>query len=89
MTPGEFSWAKEGGTLKGLRHATAELRPSKKACAPKSLHLGPYDDRPATVALLDAFIAEQGLGAICRTHGAGRHHLEDLPAGSAPHRARS
>ena len=40
------------------------------------MHLGPYDDEPATVALLDAFVAEQGLENDMSDSAEGRHHHE-------------
>lgn len=50
-----------GGPQKGLDTATAELLTIEEGLCAQIMHLGPYDDEPATVALLDAFIAEQGL----------------------------
>lgn len=77
VTPEEFSWAKEEAALKkGLDTATAELLTIEEGLCAQIMHLGPYDDEPATVALLDAFIAEQGLENDMSDTEAGRHHHE-------------
>lgn len=77
VTPEEFSWAKEeAARKKGLDTATAELLTIEEGLCAQIMHLGPYDDEPATVALLDAFIAEQGLENDMSDTEAGRHHHE-------------
>ena len=79
VTPEEFAWAQtEAARKKGLDTTAAELLTIDEGLCAQIMHLGPYDDEPATVALLDAFVAEQGLAPPPR----------DLPVGSAPHRAR-
>lgn len=77
VTPEEFSWAKEEATRKkGLDATAAELLTIEEGLCAQIMHLGPYDDEPATVALLDAFIAEQGLENDMSDTEAGRHHHE-------------
>ena len=62
VTPDEFEWAKEeAARKKGLDTTAAELLVIDEGLCAQIMHLGPYDDEPATVALLDAFVAEQGL----------------------------
>lgn len=76
-TPEEFSWAKEeAARKKGLDTTAAELLTIEEGLCAQIMHLGPYDDEPATVALLDAFIAEQGLENDMSDTEAGRHHHE-------------
>lgn len=77
VTPEEFSWAKEEAVRKkGLDTTAAELLTIEEGLCAQIMHLGPYDDEPATVALLDAFIAEQGLENDMSDTEAGRHHHE-------------
>ena len=77
VTPEEFSWAKEeAARTKGLDTTAAELLTIEEGLCAQIMHLGPYDDEPATVALLDAFIAEQGLENDMSDTEAGRHHHE-------------
>ena len=77
VIPEEFSWAKEeAARKKGLDTATAELLTIDEGPCAQIMHLGPYDDEPATVALLDAFVAEQGLENDMSDTEAGRHHHE-------------
>lgn len=77
VTPEEFSWAKEEAvSKKGLDTTAAELLTIEEGLCAQIMHLGPYDDEPATVALLDAFIAEQGLENDMSDTEAGRHHHE-------------
>lgn len=77
VTPGEFSWAKEeAARKKGLDTTAAELLTIEEGLCAQIMHLGPYDDEPATVTLLDAFIAEQGLENDMSDTEAGRHHHE-------------
>ena len=77
VTPEEVSWAKEeAARKKGLDTTAAELLTIEEGLCAQIMHLGPYDDEPATVALLDAFIAEQGLENDMSDTEAGRHHHE-------------
>lgn len=77
VTPEEFAWAQtEAARKKGLDTTAAELLTIEEGLCAQIMHLGPYDDEPATVALLDAFIAEQGLENDMSDTEAGRHHHE-------------
>ena len=77
VTPDEFEWAKEeAARKKGLDTTAAELLTIDEGLCAQIMHLGPYDDEPATVALLDAFVAEQGLENDMSDTAAGRHHHE-------------
>lgn len=61
VTPDEFEWAKEeAARKKGLDTTAAELLVIDEGLCAQIMHLGPYDDEPATVALLDAFVARAG-----------------------------
>ena len=76
-TPDEFEWAKEEAAFKkGLDTTGAELLTIDEGLCALIMHLGPYDDEPAPVALLDAFVAEQGLENDMSDTAAGRHHHE-------------
>ena len=61
---------------KGLDTTAAELLTIDEGLCAQIMHLGPYDDEPATVALLDAFVAEQGLANDMSDTAEGRHHHE-------------
>ena len=77
MTPEEFAWAQtEAARKKGLDTTAAELLTIDEGLCAQIMHLGPYDDEPATVALLDAFVAEQGLANDMSDTAEGRHHHE-------------
>ena len=77
VTPDEFEWAKEeAARKKGLDTTAAELLTIDEGLCAQIMHLGPYDDEPATVALLDAFVAEQGLENDMSDTAAGRNHHE-------------
>ena len=77
VTPEEFAWAQtEAARKKGLDTTAAELLTIDEGLCAQIMHLGPYDDEPATVALLDAFIAERGLENDMSDTEAGRHHHE-------------
>ncbi len=77
VTLEEFAWAQgEVERKKKLDAAPAERLVIDEGLCAQILHLGPYDDEPATVALLDAFVAEQGLENDMSDTAAGRHHHE-------------
>ncbi len=62
VTPGVFAQAKDTLRAKKPQVDASLLRLEEFAeglCA-QVMHTGPYDDEPATVALLDAFIAAEG-----------------------------
>ena len=77
VTPEEFAWAQtEAARKKGLDTTAAELLTIDEGLCAQIMHLGPYDDEPATVALLDAFVAEQGLANDMSDPAEGRPHHE-------------
>jgi hypothetical protein len=67
-----FDWAcAEVQRKKGLDPSRARLYRYYEGLCVQSLHIGPYDAEPATVARMDAFAAEQGFRL---DFGARRHH---------------
>ena len=77
VTPGEFAWSQaEAARKKGLDTSAAELLTIDEGLCVQIMHHGPYDDEPATVALMDAFIAEEGYENDMSDAAAGRHHHE-------------
>jgi hypothetical protein len=61
VTPEELAWAKDtAAAKKKIDCSPAELLQVDEGLCVQMMHLGPYDDEPATVATMDAFLAEQG-----------------------------
>ena len=61
VTEADFAWAVEGAARrKKLDCSAAELLAVEEGLCVQMLHIGPYDDEPANVALMDAFIAARG-----------------------------
>ena len=61
VTEEEFAWAKaEAERKKKLDLSKAEYLVLEEGTCVQCMHEGPYDDEPETVALMDAFTAEQG-----------------------------
>ena len=57
----DFDWAvKEASRKKKLDCSTAEFLTVDEGLCVQIMHLGSYDDEPATVAALDAFLEENG-----------------------------
>jgi len=57
----DFDWAvAEASRKKKLDCSRAELLTIDEGLCVQILHLGPYDDEPATVARMDAFLEENG-----------------------------
>ncbi|MGL6294153.1 GyrI-like domain-containing protein [Eubacterium aggregans] len=73
VTHKDFDWAVQSvQQKKKLDCSGAEyLRVEEGLCA-QILRVGPYDDEPSTVAILDAYVAEQGYAGdfseTCRHH---------------------
>lgn len=62
VTKADFDWAvAEATRKKKLDCSRAEFLAMDEGECVQILHLGPYDNEPATVALLDAFLEDQGL----------------------------
>lgn len=77
VTPEVFDWAKcEAATKKGLDTGIAELHDIDEGLCAQVMHIGPYDDEPATIELLDSFIADEGYRADISSTEKGRHHHE-------------
>ncbi len=61
ITPEELDWAKaEAKRKKGLDCAGAEFFPYAEGLCVQCMHLGPYDDEPATIDAMTAFAAQEG-----------------------------
>ena len=61
VTEEEFSWAvTEASRKKSLDCSSAELLTIEEGLFVQIMHHGPYDDEPATVALMDDYLAEKG-----------------------------
>lgn len=61
VTQAEFDWAVETASRKKqLDCSAAELLEIEEGLCVQMLHVGRYDDEPATVARMDAFAAAQG-----------------------------
>ena len=61
VTEEEFSWAKEEATLKKKTDFSAvEFFHYDEGLCVQCMHIGPYDDEPATVQRMDEYIAGQG-----------------------------
>ena len=61
ITEADFRWAVETATRKKkLDCACAEFLTIDEGLCVQIMHLGPFDDEPATVAKMDAFLAEHG-----------------------------
>ena len=72
VTPEEFSWAKEeAARKKGLDTATAELLTIEEGLCAQIMHLGPYDDEPATWRCWTRSSPSRGSRTICRTRRRG------------------
>lgn len=61
VTEQDFRWAVETASKKKkLDCSGAEFLRIEEGLCVQMLHLGPYDDEPASVALMDRFLQEQG-----------------------------
>lgn len=61
VTEADFRWAVETAEKKkGLDCSQAEFFRFEEGLCVQMLHIGPYDDEPASVARMDAFLAENG-----------------------------
>ena len=57
----DFDWAVAEATVKKKQDfSQVEFITVEEGLCVQMLHIGPYDDEPANVALMDAFIAERG-----------------------------
>ena len=61
ITPADFRWAVETASeKKKLDCSSAEFLTVHEGLCVQILHLGPYDDEPASVAAMDRFLTENG-----------------------------
>ena len=61
VTREEFGWAvQEASRKKKLDCSMAEYLTIEEGLCVQILHLGAYDDEPATIAVMDAYLAEKG-----------------------------
>lgn len=61
VTPADFEWAVEtAAKKKKLDCSPAEFLTVDEGLCVQIMHLGPFDDEPATVALMDEYLAENG-----------------------------
>ena len=57
----DFNWAVvEASRKKKQDFSAVEFLPVDEGLCVQIMHIGPYDDEPASVALMDAFLAENG-----------------------------
>lgn len=77
VTPEDFAWAQaQAAAKKGIDASIAELLPIDEGVCVQAMHLGPYDDEPATIALMDEFAAAEGYVNDMSGTTSGRHHHE-------------
>ena len=61
VSPEDFRWAVETASAKKkLDCSSAEFLTLEEGLCVQILHVGPFDDEPATVALMDAFLRQNG-----------------------------
>lgn len=61
VTPKDFEWAKEtAAKKKKLDCSAAEFLTIEEGLCVQIMHHGPFDDEPSTVALMDAYLRENG-----------------------------
>jgi len=61
ITKEDFDWAVETASKKKKMDCTkAEFLTINEGLCVQIMHIGPYDDEPATVALMDKYLAENG-----------------------------
>ncbi len=61
VTKKDVQWAiEEAGKKKGQDFSKVEFMTIKEGLCVQCMHIGAYDDEPATVALMDRFLSENG-----------------------------
>jgi len=61
INKGEFEWAVETATKKKkIDCSSAEFLTINEGLCVQIMHIGPYDNEPATVALMDQYLAKKG-----------------------------
>ncbi len=73
VTKAEFDWAiAEASAKKQTDFSQVEFLTYEEGLCVQCMHIGPYDDEPATIEAMDRFAAEQGY--VLDLEGARRHH---------------
>ncbi|MDO4289918.1 MAG: GyrI-like domain-containing protein [Eggerthellaceae bacterium] len=73
VTPDEFEWAREEAARKKKADFSAvELLPVHEGLCVQCMHVSPYDDEPATVAAMHAFLEVNG--CVLDINDERRHH---------------
>lgn len=61
VTRKDFDWAvEEAGRKKGMDYSKVEFFPYEEGLCVQCMHIGPYDDEPATVQMMHEYMAKQG-----------------------------
>ncbi|MBQ8508963.1 MAG: GyrI-like domain-containing protein [Clostridia bacterium] len=61
VTRAEFDWAvEEASKKKKMDCSAAEFLTIDEGLCVQIMHIGPYDDEPTSIALMDGFLAQQG-----------------------------
>lgn len=61
VTKEDFDWSVESASRKKKRDCSAaEFRTVEEGLCVQIMHIGPFDEEPASVALMDAFLKENG-----------------------------
>lgn len=61
VTKADFAWAIETATKKkNVDCSSAEFFTVEEGLCVQIMHIGPFDDEPATVAIMDAFVKDNG-----------------------------
>lgn len=73
VTKEEFAWAAaEASEKKDIDFSKVEFLTYDEGLCVQCMHIGPYDDEPATIKAMDKFAAEQGF--LPDMEGMRRHH---------------
>ena len=73
VTKAEFDWAiAEASEKKKTDFSKVEFLSYEEGLCVQCMHIGPYDDEPATIEAMDAFAKEQGF--LPDMQGPRRHH---------------
>lgn len=73
VTKKDFEWAvSEAGAKKNTDYSKVEFFTYDEGLCVQCMHIGPYDDEPATIASMDAFAGEQGY--VLDIDETRRHH---------------
>lgn len=73
VTEGELRWAAESASeKKQMDCGSAEFLSLEEGLCVQMMHIGPFDEEPASIAHMEAFLAENGY--ICDFSQQRRHH---------------